>query len=213
MKLYNIGDSCICFQLDDKISTEISNKIINATREIEKELGHLIHDVVPSYTSIALYFDTGIWTIKDRIKIDSILIQAKKIIKNSSKLAPIDTKLYTLPVTYNGEDLVESATYLDMAPEELISKHSENEYRVAMIGFRPHFPYLMGLDSSIAIPRRKVPRTHIKKGAVGIGGEQAGVYPCDGPGGWNIIGYTDPELLIKLLPGDRVKFKEVSCSK
>jgi KipI family sensor histidine kinase inhibitor len=82
-----------------------------------------------------------------------------------------------------------------------------------MIGFAPGFPYLGGLDSRIACPRRDEPRAHVPAGSVGIGGSQTGVYSMDSPGGWQIIGCTtlrlfdadrDPAALLR--PGDRVRF-------
>jgi inhibitor of KinA len=48
---------------------------------------------------------------------------------------------------------------------------------------------------------------------VGIAGSQTGVYPCETPGGWRIIGKTSAQLVdtsrsnpFLLKAGDRVKF-------
>jgi KipI family sensor histidine kinase inhibitor len=82
-----------------------------------------------------------------------------------------------------------------------------------MLGFSPGFPYLIGLDPLLAMPRLDTPRTCVPAGSVGIGGAQTGIYPQAGPGGWRIIGCTtlalfdplhDPPTL--LAPGDRVRF-------
>jgi KipI family sensor histidine kinase inhibitor len=63
------------------------------------------------------------------------------------------------------------------------------------------------------MPRRATPRTRVPAGSVAIGGAQTGVYPCETPGGWHLIGRTtaslfdparDPPALLK--PGMRVKF-------
>jgi KipI family sensor histidine kinase inhibitor len=80
-----------------------------------------------------------------------------------------------------------------------------------MIGFRPHFPYLLGLDRSLTTPRLDSPRLKVPAGAVGIGGEQTGIYPETSPGGWNILGMTQPELLYPIEPGDTVVFKRVEA--
>ena len=54
-------------------------------------------------------------------------------------------------------------------------------------------------------------------GSVGIAEKQTGIYPCEAPGGWRIIGRTpiklfdpqwQPPALLK--PGDIVKFKQIS---
>ncbi|NQU65770.1 MAG: carboxyltransferase domain-containing protein, partial [SAR324 cluster bacterium] len=53
------------------------------------------------------------------------------------------------------------------------------------------------------------PRTKIPLGSVAIGGAQTGIYPKESPGGWNIIGTTNPELLTLIEPGDTIIFKKV----
>ena len=100
-----------------------------------------------------------------------------------------------------------------LGQDAVIARHCTAEYRVAMLGFSPGFPYLLGLDPRLAMPRLDTPRTHVSAGSVGIGGAQTGIYPQAGPGGWRIIGRTalvlfdalhDPPTL--LAPGDRVRF-------
>ncbi len=59
-----------------------------------------------------------------------------------------------------------------------------------MIGFAPGFPYLLGLDPALALPRLATPRTQVAAGSVGIGGAQTGIYPRESPGGWRLIGRT-----------------------
>jgi inhibitor of KinA len=81
----------------------------------------------------------------------------------------------------------------------------------------PGFAYLGGLDPRIATPRRNSPRKAVPAGAVGIGGQQTGVYPTVSPGGWNLIGRTpraifdiardEPSLLAM---GDRVRFRPIT---
>ena len=95
----------------------------------------------------------------------------------------------------------------------MIELHADCEYRVAMLGFAPGFPYLLGLDPRIATPRLATPRFRVEAGSVGIGGEQAGIYPRPGPGGWRIIGRTEVVLFDParnppslLAAGDRLRF-------
>ena len=85
-----------------------------------------------------------------------------------------------------------------------------------MLGFAPGFPYLLGLDPRLATPRLASPRQRVEAGSVGIGGEQAGIYPRLGPGGWRILGRTDARLFdparappALLAAGDRVRFVPV----
>jgi inhibitor of KinA len=86
-----------------------------------------------------------------------------------------------------------------------------------MIGFLAGFPYLGEVTEEIATPRLSTPRLRVPAGSVGIADTQTGIYPCDAPGGWQIIGRTPsqffslenrPPALIR--PGDTVKFRPVS---
>ena len=88
------------------------------------------------------------------------------------------------------------------------------EYRY---GFLPGFAYLGGMDERLVTPRLKNPRLRLEAGAVGIGGEQTGIYPIASPGGWRIIGRTPlkPYDLERKNPilyeaGDYIKFKPIN---
>jgi KipI family sensor histidine kinase inhibitor len=85
-----------------------------------------------------------------------------------------------------------------------------------MIGFVAGFPYLGEVPDEIATPRLETPRLKVPAGSVGIAEKQTGIYPCEAPGGWRIIGRTplklfnplqQPPALLK--PGDKVKFKPI----
>ncbi|WP_445286769.1 5-oxoprolinase/urea amidolyase family protein [Variovorax atrisoli] len=122
-----------------------------------------------------------------------------------------------IPVRYDGEDLAEVAGLLGITPEEVVRRHTGSDYTVAFTGFAPGFAYLSGGDPSLNVPRRKVPRTRIPAGAVGLAGSFSGVYPQASPGGWQILGITDApmwdlsrETPALLQPGDAVRFVDVT---
>lgn len=126
-----------------------------------------------------------------------------------------------IPVCYGGEygpDLDALAEHARLSRDEVIGRHVAAGYTVAMLGFAPGFPYLLGLDPALHVPRRADPRTRVPAGSVAIGGAQTGIYPRELPGGWNLIGRTplvlfdpdrDPPCL--LAPGDRVRFCAISA--
>ena len=121
-----------------------------------------------------------------------------------------------VPVVYGGPDAPDVdpwAAHCGLTPEQAIARHAAGSYRVAALGAMPGFPYLAGLDPSLAMPRREVPRSVVPKGAVIIGGAQAGIMPLTLPSGWHIIGMTDVALFdpaaedpVLLRPGDTVRF-------
>lgn len=112
-----------------------------------------------------------------------------------------------------GPDLAECAERAGLDVAAYIEAFSAVTYTVAFLGFQPGFPYLTGLPSALAAPRRATPRTRVAAGSVAVGGPYAGIYPADGPGGWNLLGRTaarlfDPARAEPALfrPGDRVRF-------
>lgn len=125
-------------------------------------------------------------------------------------------KLHEIAVEYGGDagpdlQMVAEQAGLDVAT--YVGLHVAVEYTVAFLGFQPGFPYLRGLPGPLHAPRRPSPRTRVPAGSVAIGGTYTGIYPGQGPGGWQLIGRTatslfdperDPPAL--LLPGDRVRF-------
>ncbi|HZA83034.1 MAG TPA: 5-oxoprolinase subunit PxpB [Actinomycetes bacterium] len=118
-----------------------------------------------------------------------------------------------IPVAYDGEDLPEVAELTGLEADEVVRRHTAPTYTVAFLGFSPGFPYLVGLDPALEVPRRDTPRTSIPAGSVGLAGGQTGIYPTASPGGWQLIGRTevalfdpgrDPPALLG--PGSRLRF-------
>lgn len=131
-------------------------------------------------------------------------------------------RVVEIPVCYGGEyglDLDAVAERARLSRDDVIARHAAAEYVVAMLGFAPGFPYLLGLDPALQMPRRATPRTRVPAGSVAIGGEQTGIYPRELPGGWHLVGRTpvvlfdarrDPPCL--LAPGDRVRFRAIDAA-
>jgi KipI family sensor histidine kinase inhibitor len=118
-----------------------------------------------------------------------------------------------VPVRYDGEDLPEVARLTGLEAAEVVRRHTAPEYTVAFLGFSPGFPYLVGLDPALEVPRRDTPRTSIPAGSVGLAGNQTGIYPTASPGGWQLIGRTELKLFdpgrdppALLAPGAHLRF-------
>jgi inhibitor of KinA len=106
-----------------------------------------------------------------------------------------------------------------LTTDEVIYLHTQPVYTVYMIGFLPGFPYLGGMNKTIACPRKTTPRKFVAAGSVAIAGEQTGVYPMQSPGGWQLIGRTpislfnpmrDPPALLSA--GAVIKFRAISAN-
>jgi KipI family sensor histidine kinase inhibitor len=202
---YELGDACLCWSFGTSIAVDTSLRVLSLYRRLRRDtrlrrLG--VRDIVPSYTALALH-------ISPQCDPASVRRHAERLIAShlGGTIVPDSSgTLHVLPVVYDGEDLGRVSSITRLTVGDIIALHARATYLVAMIGFRPHFPYLLGLDKRLTTPRFDTPRVKVPAGAVAIGGEQTGVYPDVSPGGWNLIGRTDPRLLTSVCPGDRVRF-------
>ena len=129
---------------------------------------------------------------------------------------PADPGTVEIPVRYDGPDLADVAAHLGLTPDGVVAMHTGTTWTVGFVGFAPGFAYLTGGDAQPEVPRRDSPRSRIPAGSVGLAGRFSGVYPNDGPGGWQLIGRTElrmwdigrPEPAL-LVPGARVRFRQV----
>jgi KipI family sensor histidine kinase inhibitor len=169
-----------------------------------------LKESVPGYTTVLLEFDSP--EAADAARGDWLKALAQRLRSPADDLGTDSGRCHDIPVRYDGPDLQRVAEHSGLTVAEVIVRHSEPIYRVALIGFAPGFPYLDGLDPSLIVPRLDQPRTRVEAGSVAIGGEHTGIYPLPGPGGWNLIGRTtvtlfDPDRAHCLLvPGDLVRF-------
>ena len=207
---YFVGDDCVCWSFGDKIDIEVNKKALYLYRRFRNSplFSDLpLYDVVPSYKAIAVFYDPATKNVQEMIeKIEAFLGGCLSSYTTDSEH---DIKKVVIPIVYDGEDLSQVAELHNITIKEVIKKHTAPVYQVAMVGFKPYFPYLVGLDEGLTTPRLDNPRTSIPAGAVGIGGAQTGIYPEESPGGWNLIGRTNPELLKQIKPGDIVLMREV----
>ena len=151
-----------------------------------------------------------------------MFLSLKKIYSTFENLKEINSKTFRIPVCYDEEFSVDLESYskaIHLSKDAVLKLHSEAIYSVYFIGFLPGFLYLGGLNSALYLDRKTTPSFNVKKGAVGIGGKQTGIYPQDSPGGWHIIGNSPIELFNPkqnppcfIKAGDKIKFYSISKS-
>jgi KipI family sensor histidine kinase inhibitor len=163
---------------------------------------------VPGLRSLLVEFDP-LTADADRV---SSLIERR--LRGLRPLAPVG-RLHTIPVSYDGPDLVEVAQLTGLTPSEVVARHVSTELRVLFCGFAPGFAYLGELPSDLRVGRLATPRTRTPSGSVAIAGSMSAVYPAELPGGWRIIGRTEVVLFdpysdapALLVPGDRIRFEQ-----
>ncbi len=166
---------------------QIINSYISAITSIDLTG---VNEVVPGYHSIMIYFDAALTNHESLIESIENLIVEKSTNQTESETIIIN-------VSYeanHGPDLLYVAQSLGITSSEVIKLHASKTYDIHFIGFLPGFLYLGGLDKKLTLPRRDIPRTKVPAGSVALAAGQTGIYPCDSPGGWHIIGQTDHEF-------------------
>jgi len=189
-----LGENVLLLRFGSRIDTALNACVHEASAMLRA--AHLpgIVDVIPAYATLALHYDALQWTEGNGgLPWQHVAAAVRAIFRSP----PIDVAptlaIVEIPVCYGGEfgpdlDALAHRAGLDIA--DAVSRHTAPEYRVAMLGFAPGFPYLLGLDPALHAPRRADPRTRVPAGSVAIGGAQTGVYSAETPGGWQLIGRT-----------------------
>jgi inhibitor of KinA len=215
MKIDALGDSALIINLADEISDSsgLLARVLSVAATIEGAKLPGVVDVTSSYESVAVFFDLPQVEpdIEDKIR---VLIASAGVRVSGKK------RRVQIPVCYDEEfalDLDRVANHTSLTPDAIVTLHSSAEYTVACIGFMPGFPFLAGLPQQLRVPRLESPRTKVSAGSVAIANAQAGVYPLESPGGWNVLGRTPLRLFREnenpptlLRPGDCVEFRRIT---
>ena len=208
--IQQLGDDALIITFAHAISWEAGVRVRAAARHIRAKRITAITDVVPAYTTLAVYFDSR------AVSFASVASSVQELLGGADEMEDEEPTLIEIPVRYDGPDLDEVAERTGLTPAEVAEKHCSRTYRAYMSGFAPGFAYLGELDDALVLPRRTEPRVRVPAGAVAIAGAQTAVYPLVTPGGWHLIGTTyarmfdarrDPPALVRA--GDAVRFVRI----
>lgn len=215
-----MGDGAATIDLGNHLSESLNRKVLAMQQWLQQHPFEGLKDIITAYSSLTILYDTAF--IKNYYDPPAPVFEwvRQRLItayQQSGNLAESNPVRHRIPVYYGGEhgmDLDAMAREKQLTTREIIRIHTEKVYRVYMIGFLPGFPYLAAVDERIAMPRKAKP-VPVPAGSVGIAGSQTGIYPFNGPGGWNIIGRTPQTLFnpqaenpVPLKAGDEVVFYE-----
>ena len=181
------GDSALIVEFEERIDPDINARAINCASAIQAAGLAGVRDVVPTYRSVAVYFDPL------RTDGDALMACLEREAGKPTPAATASRAPLRIPVCYGGEfgpDLAGVASFASLSESEVVRIHAGATYRVFMLGFVPGFAYLASVDDRIAMPRHASPRVRIPAGSVGIAGVQTGVYTGGTPGGWQLLGRT-----------------------
>jgi inhibitor of KinA len=209
MSVVMLSDSCVAAHLGTAIDPSTNARCIRLADALGRMSLPGVRDIVPAYSSVTVHFDplTG--------DASAIGVELERLA--DGLVAPDEERrTIQIPVVYGGAegpDLAAVARFADFSEAEVVHLHTLKPYRVYMLGFLPGFAYMGAVDARIAMPRLDTPRLKVPAGSVGIAGVQTGIYPCESPGGWRIIGRTEVRVFdanradpFLLRAGDFVKF-------
>ena len=217
-----LGESALLIRIGEGLDDATNARVHAAASALHAAGLPGVVDIVPAYATLAIHFDPLAWVdANGGPPLPHVASAVRAMLASPPSITTEENRVVDIPVCYggaHGPDLEALAEHAQLAVAEVIARHASTLYRVAMLGFAPGFPYLLGLDPALAMPRRASPRTRVPAGSVAIGGMQTGIYPAALPGGWQLIGQTplvlfdahrDPPSLV--LPGDRVRFVAIAA--
>jgi len=214
MHIYPLGDATLVIEFGKDTSPEIRQRIRAVVAQLQTSPFQGFVEAIPAFTSITVLYDL------QKITYSEAEMYVSKLLSITSEVQPRAGRTIEIPVCYAeafAPDLKTLAAYLNLSVQDIIDLHTQPLYEVAMIGFVPAFPYLVGLPEQLYAPRHATPRLAVPAGSVGLAGKQTGIYPFETPGGWQLIGRTpiklfrpDAEPPSLLQSGDFVKFYPIS---
>jgi KipI family sensor histidine kinase inhibitor len=199
MRLLPSGTGALLVELDDL------HEVLGLYAALQHAMPDGVLDLVPAARTLLVVTDTGVASLS------SVAHAIERLTPREDRLD--SAELVEVPVVYDGVDLEDAARLIDCDTEELVRRHTAEEWTVAFCGFMPGFGYLVAEGWQVQVPRRSSPRTKVPSGSVALAGEFSGVYPRESPGGWQLIGRCslamfdpsrDPAALLR--PGTHVRF-------
>ena len=204
------GDAAVRVAFAAEISPDINDRVRRFCGRLQADPIRGVAEWLPGYATVTVYYRP--WAVG----YDDLCRALEGRLRMGADAPAPEARRLEIPVCYGGErgpDLDALAAAHGLTPAQVIERHTAPDYLVYFLGFLPGFPYLGGLEPSLATPRRATPRPRVLAGAVGIAGAQTGVYPLETPGGWQIIGQTPLRLYdlarqppALLAAGDHVRF-------
>ena len=142
-----LGEDALLLRFGDAIDADCNARVHQWARRIERSRPSWLRDIVPAYASLALFIDVAAFP-----RATDALAEATRWLGRLHGAPETRTgsgRAIEIPVQYGGTygpDLGALAAHAGLTPGEAVARHTAAEYTVAMLGFAPGFPYLLGLD-------------------------------------------------------------------
>ncbi len=188
------GDQALLVEFGAEINPRINRQVHEFAHRAGVHKISGIGEMVSSYCSVLVYFDPL------HLSFSQTASWVKEFLSPKPSETDSPSEIKRIPVLYGGEfgpDISFVADHNQITVDEVIRLHTGETYLVYVVGFSPGFAAMGSVPLKIQAPRLASPRTKVPSGAVGIGGQQTGIYAVESPGGWQLIGRT-PLILFDL---------------
>lgn len=220
ISMYPLGESALTVNFGNSIDKAVNQQVFSLYQALLINKDKFWLDLIPAYSTLTICYDPTTVPHHTSTAFEWVKQRVSEALLHTDTEERQPARHIRLPVCYHDAFAPDAKLLCEqkkISAEELIRIHTQQPYRVYMLGFLPGFPYMGSVDPRIAMPRLAKPRTRVPIGSVGIAGEQTGIYPLESPGGWNVIGRTPIRLFdvqrtpsVLLQPGDEVSFMSIS---
>ena len=199
-----LGDSAVLVRFSDTLSADANRQAIAFAARLDEDVPEGVEEVAPGLVSVLLRVrpDVDFWRLSGELRL-----------RIEETPAAVRGTEHTIPIVFDGEDLMEVCSKLRLPPGAFVVRHNDNPLRILATGFAPGFVYCGFHSPTMIVPRREQVRPMVPAGTVLFAAGQTAIAATPIRTGWHVIGRTtfqnfDPAATPPtiLAPGDTVRF-------
>ncbi len=199
-----LGDGALLIRFGDTLSETANRQAIAFAAALDIDPPEGVEEIAPGLVSVLVRTKAGadIWRLSGELRLRM----------GEAAVAPVGSA-WSIPVVFDGEDLMEVCDLLKLAPGNFVVRHNGSPLRVLATGFAPGFVYCGFHGPALTVPRRETVRPMVPAGTVLFAAGQTAITATPIRTGWHVIGRTvfqnfDPDETppTAFAPGDTIEF-------
>jgi KipI family sensor histidine kinase inhibitor len=199
-----LGDGAVLVRFGDTLSDQANRQAIAFAAMLDADTPEGVEEIAPGLVSVLLRTRPGtdFWRLSGELR---LRLEEKPVATTGSS--------WSIPVVFDGEDLMEVCGRLKLAPGNFVVRHNGTPLRVLATGFAPGFVYCGFHSPALFVPRREQVRPMVPAGTVLFAAGQTAIAATAIRTGWHVIGRTvfqnfDPDETppTAFAPGDTIEF-------
>lgn len=199
-----LGDGAVLVRFGDTLSEAANRQAIDFAARLDADVPEGVEEVAPGLVSVLLRTKPNVdfWRLSGELR---LRLDEPPMARTGS--------VWSIPVVFDGEDLMEVCDRLKLAPGNFVVRHNGTPLRVLATGFAPGFVYCGFHSPALVVPRREQVRAMVPAGTVLFAAGQTAIAATPIRTGWHVIGRTvfqnfDPDETppTAFAPGDTIEF-------